>query len=241
MPLGEGLAVPLLGAASVALLVPTILAGDVRLRALLVAATLLVVTALVVKLRGRIDRLIGELDRAATTDPLTGLVNRRRFDESFAREIERQGRTNNPLALLILDLDHFKRINDSHGHEAGDRVLREFAALIEAETRAVDIVARLGGDEFAVLAPDTGAEGAAVLAQRLRERTRDAFSERPEQLTVSCGVAVAPADGTDQVALSRAADRALYRAKVLGRDLVALAIEPGAYEDSESVPLSSTK
>ena len=242
MPLSEGIAVPLMVAASAALVITTVLVEDVWLRALTTAATLVVVTVLVITLRRRITGLIGELDRAAATDPLTGLINRRRFDETFAREIERQGRTGRPLALVSLDLDHFKRINDTHGHEAGDRILREFAALVEAETRAIDIVARLGGDEFVVLAPETGTEGATILAQRLRERTRAAFAERVPAMTVSCGVAVAPEDGAEPVALSRAADRALYRAKMLGRDLVALADgTDGGYEASPSRPLSSTK
>ena len=234
-------AVILLGLAGIALLGLTILMPDAEVRALFAAGTLAAVAGVVLTLRGRIARLIGELDRAAGTDPLTGVLNRRRFDEQFAVEVERQHRTERPLALVLLDLDRFKRINDSHGHEAGDRVLREFAAVLEDETRAVDVVARLGGDEFAVLAPETDGAEAAILAERLRERVRACFADRPVPLTVSAGVAIAPNDGPGPIELSRAADRALYRAKSLGRDLVAFARAGRGGYDVPSRPLSSTK
>lgn len=223
----------------VALRVDVTLPGQ---RGLLAVGTLVVAAGLVIALRARVSRLIAELDRAAGTDPLTGVLNRRRYEERFAQEIERYHRTGRPVALISADLDHFKRVNDGYGHQAGDRVLREFAAILVQETRAIDVVARLGGDEFVVLAPETEPAGAAALAQRLRRRVGERFRDRPVPLTLSCGVAVMPGDAAAAGQLSRSADLALYRAKTLGRDLVALAQGSAiAQEDSPSRSFSSTK
>ncbi|MGH2991716.1 MAG: HD-GYP domain-containing protein, partial [Solirubrobacterales bacterium] len=152
------------------------------------------------------------------TDALTGLSNRREFDENFVRELERSTRSGKPLGLAVLDLDFFKEVNDVLGHAAGDRALRKLADVLRSETRAVDTVARLGGEEFAVLAPEAGEEGTLLLAERLREKVKAAFAGDAKPLTISCGIASFPATGGTAADVVRAADRALYSAKDLGRD-----------------------
>jgi diguanylate cyclase (GGDEF)-like protein len=194
-----------------------ILRPDVQLPALLLvmaAGALFVGGVLVVTLRWQAQRLAD----VAGTDPLTGLSNRREFDDGFVRELERSTRSGKPLGLAVLDLDFFKEVNDVLGHAAGDRALRKLAAVLRSETRAVDTVARLGGEEFAVLAPEAGEEGTYLLAERLREKVKAAFAGDAKPLTISCGVASFPATGGTAADVIRAADRALYTAKDLGRD-----------------------
>ncbi|MDG4553030.1 MAG: PAS domain S-box protein [Candidatus Competibacter sp.] len=164
-----------------------------------------------------------ELLRLATTDPLTGLANRRHFLAQVEHELERFQRYAKPAALLMLDLDHFKRVNDRHGHASGDRVLQHFTAVAQQTLRKVDLIGRLGGEEFAALLPGTDTEGARCLAERLREcvAASPAAGDAGEiSFTVSIGLAsFAAADRTANTILARA-DRALYRAKEAGRNRV---------------------
>ena len=166
-----------------------------------------------------------DAQRRSLTDPLTGLWNFRHFEAQAAREFESAMRFDRPLSLLVLDVDHFKQVNDRLGHQAGDEVLREIARRIRESARAPDIVARYGGEEFVVLLPGADAEGAHITAERMRMRlssTRyavDAESE-PVRVTCSIGVASAPAHATDAASLLRRGDEALYRAKEAGRNRV---------------------
>ncbi|MCW2726909.1 MAG: diguanylate cyclase with sensor [Frankiales bacterium] len=163
-----------------------------------------------------------EAQRLSVTDGLTGLWNYRYFTMTVAKEIERSSRFGRPLALLMLDLDHFKKVNDTLGHQRGDAVLVELAARVRAEVRDVDTVARYGGEEVVVILPETDAAGAAQAAERICEAVRrDAFGEPgqvPVEVTVSVGAAVFPAHGGDAADLLRCADEALYEAKRTGRD-----------------------
>jgi diguanylate cyclase (GGDEF)-like protein len=168
-----------------------------------------------------------QLASMVLTDPLTGCLNRRGFDQALAREVARSLRAGSELALLALDLDHFKMINDTYGHLAGDDVLRAAGALLNQAARAGDVVARQGGEEFAVLLPDTGAAGAFQFASRLCDIVRAhpfaiTQADAPIRITTSIGVvAGAPdRDGKCSALFSARADVALYAAKRSGRDRV---------------------
>ena len=163
-----------------------------------------------------------EAQRLSTTDPLTGLWNFRYLSMSLAREIERSTRFDRPLAVLMLDLDHFKSVNDTYGHARGDAVLRELAHRVQEQIREVDTFARYGGEEFVVVLPETTVDGAAQLAERICEAVRrEPFrldGEEPLKVTVSVGGAAFPMHGSSPATLMRAADKALYVAKAEGRD-----------------------
>ena len=191
-------------------------------RWLLAIWTVIVVGAFISVLRRRMNGLIGRLSEAATRDPLTGLLNRRGFQHVFDLELERSRRTNRACALLIGDLDHFKRVNDALGHPVGDEKLQLFAQVLEAGKRRIDAVGRMGGEEFALLLPETDEHGAYVIAERLRHNVREAFAPDQVALTVSFGVAAYPRHGTTPEQLQQAADQALYVAKELGRDRTAI-------------------
>ncbi len=169
-------------------------------------------------LKQRVQQLVARLAEAARTDPLTGLLNRRGFDDVFEAELERVSRSGGSLSLLVGDLDRFKSLNDRGGHAAGDRALQRFGALLKASARRIDTPARIGGEEFALIVPDTGVDGAIRLAERLREEAAGAFAGEPAPLTVSFGIAVSPDQGQTVDDLLQAADRALYDAKELGRN-----------------------
>ncbi len=176
-----------------------------------------------------------EATRASTIDQMTGVWNYRYLMNSLNREVERANRFDRSLSVLMLDLDHFKRVNDTHGHPRGDTVLREFAARVQAEVREVDTLARYGGEEFAVVLPETTAAGAENLAERICAAIRaQPFTadgtEVPLGITVSIGGSVYPEHGTTSRDLIHAADRALYSAKAGGRDRWSMAV------DSERVP-----
>jgi diguanylate cyclase (GGDEF)-like protein len=163
-----------------------------------------------------------EAQRLSTTDPLTGLWNFRYLSMSLAREIERSTRFDRPLAVLMLDLDHFKSVNDAYGHARGDAVLRELAHRVHEQIREVDTFARYGGEEFVVVLPETTVEGAAQLADRICVAVRrEPFlmdADEPLDVTVSIGGAAFPEHGSTPATLMRAADKALYVAKDEGRD-----------------------
>jgi two-component system, cell cycle response regulator len=168
-----------------------------------------------------------EVHTLATTDPLTSLANRRNFMERLALELSRSRRYDDRLALVLMDVDHFKEVNDAHGHLEGDRVLVAIARdALGPALRTVDLAGRYGGEEFAVLLPSTDLDGAVVVAERLRERVARIEVEGPggRHITASFGVAAFPeVEADDIVGLIRAADEALYRAKAEGRDRVVAA------------------
>jgi diguanylate cyclase (GGDEF)-like protein len=169
-----------------------------------------------------------EARRASLTDEMTGIWNYRYFRLRMDEEIQRARRFQHSLSLLLLDLDRFKEANDRYGHQHGDSILRELARRVGASIRDVDTFARYGGEEFMLILPETDAAGAMVVAEKLRAE----ISARPFRggpgpdvmtVTVSIGVACHPMNGDTAVALIRAADIALYRAKAAGRDRVILA------------------
>jgi len=163
-------------------------------------------------------QLLTELEIIARTDELTGLPNRRAWQEQLTRELVRSERIDAPLSVAMLDLDHFKSYNDTHGHQTGDRLLKQAAAAWSAELRPTDILARYGGEEFALALPDCPLEEALVVVERLRV-------VMPEGLTNSAGIATW--DGSEGAGdLLDRADQALYRAKRDGRNRSALAAEP---------------
>jgi diguanylate cyclase (GGDEF)-like protein len=169
-------------------------------------------------------RLNQDLERAAQTDGLTGIANRRAFDQALERAIRRARRTNEPLSLLLLDLDYFKLLNDMAGHQAGDDVLRQFAGVLaQAARRPDDMAARYGGEEFALILPATDQTGALEVAQRVRVNLVAARIPHPKAIeglvTVSIGMATAdPGAELAAEALVWAADTGLYEAKKAGRN-----------------------
>lgn len=171
-----------------------------------------------------IDLLRNEVAALATEDELTGLPNRRRLLERIADEEARSARTHRAFALLMMDLDNFKQLNDSYGHGAGDAALRHFAATVSAEIRKNDLLARLGGDEFCIILPETDAGRAAALAAIIVRAIRETplrWQGEAIPMTVSIGVAAWSSDTPEGEMLSRA-DRALYAVKAQGRDGVSL-------------------
>lgn len=161
--------------------------------------------------------------RAAQTDELTGLMNRRAFFE-HAQVLYAQCRHNQqPLCALMMDMDHFKEINDTYGHQAGDQVLRQIGGVISASFRQADVYGRLGGEEFAVLLPNTSLETARDIAEQLVKAISGLSSEPVQGLTASLGVASTCAWEQDLHGLMNTADKALYRAKALGRNQVVVA------------------
>ena len=160
----------------------------------------------------------------AVVDMLTGLYNRRFFNTNFTILLEQAARRGKPLSLMILDIDHFKHVNDTHGHDAGDQILRTFSARLRRVVRASDLICRLGGEEFAVLMPDTDLEVAGRVAERVRRvMAHDLFYHAPDRpmipVTVSIGLAERAGEN-DADSLMRRADSALYRSKGTGRNRV---------------------
>ena len=187
-------------------------------------------TEQVVALKQVMDRLRAEADR----DHLTGLANRRRFRAALGQEVERWRRYHVPCALVLVDVDHLKKINDQHGHSAGDRVIRHAASSLMELSRDNDTAARLGGEEFALLLAGADDEKAVAAAERLRHVFCATPVEGVGTVTISLGVAACPSHATSERAIYAASDSALYRAKRGGRNRTALA-EPSAV--SETTPL----
>ena len=185
---------------------------------LLTLGSLVVACVLVFTVRRSVDMTVGGLADAARTDALTGLLNRRGFEEAFELELERARRGGHKLSVVIGDLDHFKHVNDRFGHHEGDRALARASQILHEEKRRIDTVARLGGEEFALIVPDTVDRRSFMLAERLRQALRDEFADDPVKVTISFGVASFPEHGTSRQELLGAADDALYAAKELGRD-----------------------
>ncbi len=163
---------------------------------------------------------VEEIQRLAVTDDLTGLSNHRRFKEELGREIRRAERTGAPLCLIFLDLDHFKRVNDTHGHDQGDEVLRGVAWVLREHVRAVDLPCRYGGEEFAVILPETELDAAVAVAERLRLEVAARPMGKGLRVTISAGVALHPVDGATSDELLKTADNRLYLAKERGRNCV---------------------
>ena len=164
------------------------------------------------------------LEKLALTDPLTGLANRRAFQQALEAELSRVSRHGRPASLLFLDLDHFKGVNDAHGHAVGDEVLAAFALVLKRGSRRGDLAARVGGEEFAVLLPTTGAVPAGLVAERIRRATESRSLGRTVSVPVTVSIGLtsteeqAPPPAAEE--LLRRADAALYRAKAEGRNRV---------------------
>ena len=173
-----------------------------------------------------LKRALRDLQEQAITDPLTGLLNRRYLREYLPREVTRARRNGTSLAFIMVDIDYFKRVNDTFGHEAGDFVLREFGALLGSHIRGSDVACRFGGEEFALVLPDATLEGAREKAESARASIKKLdlqYRNEPiGRITASFGVALFPAHAEDADSLIRAADEALYLAKGGGRDRVAI-------------------
>ena len=167
-----------------------------------------------------------ELREIAFIDSLTGLPNRRYFDQRLVEEWERSSRYENDMAVALFDLDNFKRLNDTYGHQTGDEVLRFAAAVVRENMRSFDIAARYGGEEFAFIFPRTDEHEAEAVAERIRHDLASNPVESPAgpiEVTVSIGLAVATETDVNPLELVARADAALYKAKALGRNQVVLA------------------
>ena len=170
-------------------------------------------------------QLHAKIERMATTDGLTGLFNHRLFQEKLSGEFERLKRLPEPISLILMDIDHFKKVNDTYGHPIGDIVLKGVARVIKETIRAIDIPARYGGEEFAVILPGTSCEGAGNIAERLRQKVKEKpFSANGKliEVSISIGIATSPFDAKSKEELIERADQALYHAKHEGRDRTAL-------------------
>ncbi|HYD52568.1 MAG TPA: sensor domain-containing diguanylate cyclase, partial [Gemmatimonadaceae bacterium] len=168
-----------------------------------------------------------EVSRRANTDPLTGVANRRYFDEAFKRVLSETDRFGGSGSLVLVDIDHFKRVNDTYGHDAGDAVLRSVARTLAEGVRTVDVCARIGGEELALLLPQTSREGAFELADRLRRAIEGRvvqYGSEEIRVTASFGVASYPECSRSREGMFPAADKALYEAKHDGRNRVKLAM-----------------
>lgn len=189
-----------------------------------------------VRVHHKLARTIHELEisrralaEQATTDPLTRLKNRRAFFQEGRHGLALSQRSNTHLSVMLLDIDHFKQVNDTYGHQAGDKVLIAIGNLLGRMSRSVDTVARMGGEEFAIILPDTNREGATILGERIRAAVENApfhASGEPVALTISIGIATSGPDPADTVdALLKIADRRLYAAKNQGRNQVCVSDE----------------
>ena len=178
------------------------------------------IAVVVTSLENRNERLLSTLAMEARVDPLTGLLNRRGFDERAAAELSPAARESRPFALVILDIDHFKLVNDQWGHDVGDRVLRHVGDLLREQAREGDILARFGGEEFVALLPDADLEGAQGFADRVRESLVERTGGLPA-VRLSAGVRVGE-PSSEMTSLLAEADLALYEAKRAGRDRTAV-------------------
>jgi len=205
------------GEAAALLALPAASAYPGRWVDVMVSITAIAVVARVLECRSEmlLERLRGE----ARTDPLTGLLNRRGFDEHASRELGHAGRDDRPIALATFDIDHFKQINDEHGHVIGDRVLVHLARVLSAEARGIDVAARLGGEEFAVLMPGSDQAGAEAFVERVRYSLATSGCPSLPHVRVSAGITATTVPLEVETMLERV-DCALYAAKRGGRDRI---------------------
>ncbi len=175
---------------------------------------------------------LNSCEDAAFTDHLTGLANRRRFERQLEREVTRTLRFEHAFCLLLSDIDYFKKVNDTHGHEIGDDAIRHIANVMQSGTRGIDTVARVGGEEFAVILPETDARDALEVAGRLRAAIKKLEVPVAGKVTASFGLAEFPRSARDGRGLFAAADAALYEAKRQGRDRILVA--PSAPEENHA-------
>jgi diguanylate cyclase (GGDEF)-like protein len=193
--------------------------GSIGLTRWLIVVTMLIgVGGLISQLQATVDQLFDRLSDTARRDPLTGLLNRRGFEERLDAELAKARRGDRSVALILADLDHFKTVNDRLGHPAGDAALMRVAEILNGVGRRGDTVARMGGEEFIFIVPDADSDQAYELAERVRVEIEEEFAEQPVKLTVSCGAVSFPADGLTADTLMAAADQALYGAKRGGRN-----------------------
>jgi diguanylate cyclase (GGDEF)-like protein len=183
------------------------------------------VALVVAELKRRLDAKVDSLRYLADTDPLTGALNHGAFGGALDVALDRYHATGGGAALLLVDIDHFKQVNDRFGHQEGDRMLRLVSDLLGAHKRRDDLLGRVGGEEFALLLPDADLGAARGVADRIREALRAATAATPAALTLSVGIATLSPSVASSHALLHAADRALYEAKERGRDR-AVVIEP---------------
>jgi len=167
------------------------------------------------------------LQNLSVRDPLTGLFNRRYMEESMERELLRAERQGKQVGVIMVDIDHFKRFNDTFGHDGGDALLRELSKFLQQHVRGSDIVCRYGGEEFTLILPEASLEVTHQRAKQIRETVKDLRIHQGQKvldpISLSLGLAVFPVHGTNHRAILQAADVALYRAKETGRDRVCLA------------------
>jgi len=182
------------------------------------SACALVLAVVAVRQRGRLRALRDRIAGSNHTDPLTGLLNRRAFEELLELELERALRADRPLSVVVGDIDAFRQVNEQHGHAAGDEALQSVATNALKWKRRIDVAARIAGEEFALLLPETDERGALIVAERLRRATHRSFAESTAGVKFSFGVATAPVHGSDAAGLLRAADQAVAAAKDLGGD-----------------------
>jgi diguanylate cyclase (GGDEF)-like protein len=172
-------------------------------------------------------RLRDSLRQQSIRDPLTGLFNRRYLEETLERELSRAGREKQTIGVVMIDIDHFKHFNDAWGHEAGDKVLRDFGALLRTHIRGGDIACRYGGEEFTLILPSASIEVTSERAQNLLNAVaglrHDGAAPAGQTISISMGIAIFPKNGSDGAELMRAADMALYQAKHAGRNRMAVA------------------
>src|SRR3954454_3903092 len=180
--------------------------------------TLVTAATLLTYLRGRVEKLLGRLTDAARTDPLTGMPNRVAMHEVLGSELDRAQPHDRPVSLIVLDLDRFKRVNETLGLSGGDRTLRRVSTLLDEARRRMDFVSRSGGEESAIVLPETNQHQAFLFAEELLDEIRETSVAPGVKLSASAGVAVFPDHGGDLETLTAAADRALHAAKALGRD-----------------------
>jgi diguanylate cyclase (GGDEF)-like protein len=180
--------------------------------------------------------LLEQVQKLADTDSLTGVANRMKFDSVLSAELNRADRSNEPVTLLMVDVDHFKSLNDRFGHQAGDEMLKALGAALQEACRDFDTVARYGGEEFAVILPTTGRVGSTAAGERFRKLVEDL--DTPVRVTASVGVATFPHTALDPDSLVRAADDALYQSKREGRNKVTVAPERrlGVKEEVPYIP-----
>ncbi len=187
------------------------------------------------RLQDQLEEKNRELEQLSIRDGLTGLFNHRHMHDLLTDEFERSGRSGEPLSVVMFDLDRFKEVNDTYGHQAGDRVLEELADILRETAREIDKLGRYGGEEFMIILPGSDADAGVTFAERVRDHVEnqkfDIQSQEPLRMTISAGVATYPADPADGPRrLVHYADRALYSAKNNGRNRV-VAYDPSMTED----------